>query len=583
MKMIAIALILMSLTGCKGASSSSKNSSDGGDSNADYNAEYAVVDTGQIACYDDIAEINCPTTDETFYGQDAQYSGNQPDYSDNGDGTVTDNVTGLTWTQSPDLDGDGDIDVDDKLTFAEAQTYADTTLNAQNYGGYSDWRLPSMKELYSLMDFRGTDPIPTSTDTSQLTPFIDTDYFDFGYGDTANGERIIDAQFWSSNTYVGTVFGNQTATFGLNLADGRIKGYPSGTDGPITKLNYVYFVRGNTDYGINDFTAGGDGTVTDNATGLMWSEDDSGVGMNWEDALAWVQQKNDENYLGHSDWRLPNAKELQSIVDYERSPDTTGSAAIDPIFSATQITNEAGEPDYPFYWSGTSHLRFDGTAETAVYVAFGRGLGSLDSVNVIDVHGAGCQRSDPKNGDPNDYPRWGFGPQGDVQRVFNYVRLVRDEESVTATSGVFDGYMLMAPLGSFTTYLIDTDESVDHTWTSSYRPGNSAYLLDDGLLLRTGNVTNGNRFVSTGGVGGIVEKLDWDSNMTWSYSLASDDENWGSNLRLTLVEEYQRSNVDLTLNFTWSARWEVLHCCPGPENRSIVLTSGHIQLSSAYC
>jgi hypothetical protein len=147
--------------------------------------------------------------------------------------------------------------------------------------------------------------------------------------------------------------------------------------------------------------------------------------MNWEDALAWVQQKNAENYLSHDDWRLPNAKELQSLIDYSRSPDATGSAAIDPVFDATQITNLAGESDYPFYWSGTTFLRFDGSAANAVYVAFGRGMGTMDGVNAIDVHGAGCQRSDPKDGDPEDYPSMGHGPQGDVQRVFNHVRLVR--------------------------------------------------------------------------------------------------------------------------------------------------------------
>ena len=50
------------------------------------------------------------------------------------------------------------------------------------------------------------------------------------------------------------------------------------------------------------------------------------------------------------------------------------------------------------------------------------GLDRIDDVNIVDVHGAGCQRSDPKDGDPADYPSWGHGPQGDLQRVFNHVR-----------------------------------------------------------------------------------------------------------------------------------------------------------------
>jgi hypothetical protein len=383
---------------------------------------YPLVDTSQTACYSDQNAISCPQAGAAYYGQDALYAGNQASYSLSADGlTVYDNVTGLTWMQSPDLNGDGTINVNDKLTFADAQTYADAVLNPQNYGGYNDWRLPTIKELYSLMDFRGTDP--SGPDTSGLIPFIDTNYFDFGYGDEAAGERVIDAQFWSSNAYLGTVFGNQTCTFGLNLADGRIKCYPSGTSGPSAKLNYVYFVRGNTAYGVNNFTDNRDGTVTDNATGLMWSQDDSGTGMNWADALAWVQQKNAENYLGYSDWRLPNAKEMQSLVDYSRAPDATNSAAIDPVFNITQITNEAGQVDYPWFWTGTTHLKSNGSGFAGVYISFGRALGYMYNT-WLDVHGAGAQRSDPKSGDPADYPT-GHGPQGDAIRIYNYVRLVR--------------------------------------------------------------------------------------------------------------------------------------------------------------
>ncbi|MDX1740726.1 MAG: hypothetical protein R3178_05500, partial [Rhodothermales bacterium] len=59
-----------------------------------------------------------------------------------------------------------------------------------------------------------------------------------------------------------------------------------------------------------------------------------------------------------------------------------------------------------------------------VYVAFGRSLGYMHG-SWVDVHGAGSQRSDPKVGDPTDYPT-GHGPQGDAIRIYNYVRLVRD-------------------------------------------------------------------------------------------------------------------------------------------------------------
>lgn len=44
---------------------------------------------------------------------------------------------------------------------------------------------------------------------------------------------------------------------------------------------------------------------------------------------------------------------------------------------------------------------------------------------IMDVHGAGCQRSDPKSGNPEDYPQY-LGPQGDIRYVYNFVRCVRN-------------------------------------------------------------------------------------------------------------------------------------------------------------
>jgi hypothetical protein len=370
---------------------------------------YVIVDTGQESCYDNRNEIACREPGEPFSGQDAQHQGNQPAYRDNGDGTVTDLNTGLMWQQDP----------GEKITYTQAVSGAANL----NLAGYDDWRLPTIKELYSLIIFSGTDPHPEST--VPATPFIDTDYFDFEYGDVGAGERIIDAQYWSGTEYLGTTMNGNATVFGVNFADGRIKGYPRdiGPGGRPAK-HFVLYVRGNQAYGINDFVDNGDGTITDTATGLMWSRSDSGEGMDWEDALAWVQQKNEDNYLGYNDWRLPNAKELQSILDYARSPQETHSAAIVPAFEISSIIDERGEKDYPFFWTGTTHVNQAGEGATAVYFAFGEAPGYWMN-SWTDVHGAGAQRSDPKSGSPGDYPT-GRGPQGDAIRIFNYVRCVRD-------------------------------------------------------------------------------------------------------------------------------------------------------------
>jgi len=394
---------------------------------------YKIVDTGQEKFYNNSEVITTPSSGESFFGQDAQFTGNTPSYTNNNDGTITDNVTDLMWTKTPDLNGDGVIDINDKLSYSNALESASTL----SFAGYSDWRLPSIKEQYSLIMFYGLDPSGYSGSVDALVPFMNTDYFDFGYGDETNGERIIDAQFASSTKYVSTTMNGDDTMFGVNLADGRIKGYPTGPMPGQTedKGFYVLYVRGNTGYGINDFTNNGDNTITDNATNLMWTQNDNAEGLNWEDALTWVSEKNIANYLGYSNWRLPNVKELQSIVDYSRSPATTNTAAIDPLFNYTTIIDEGGNENYPFYWSSTTHENMT-NGGNAAYLCFGEALGWMemppnsDSYTLLDVHGAGSQRSDPKTGSADDFP-FGHGPQGDVIRINNYVRLVRDITSPT--------------------------------------------------------------------------------------------------------------------------------------------------------
>ncbi len=416
--------ILISFTGCEETAGNKLEPEE----NLPNITGFPIVGTNQNTFFDNSTSVEAPLQGEAFYGQNANYQGHTPQYVDNGDGTVTDMVTGLMWQNSFDHNGDGSINYDDKLSYDEILEVPGTV----NTGSHTDWRLPTIKEMYSLIMFSGRDIAVEGTSTLGLIPFINTAYFEFAYGDTEAGERLIDMQCATTNEYVSMEV--ERTMFGVNFADGRIKGYGLQMMGQEKAFNYL-LVRGNSSYGINDYNDNGDGTITDRATGLMWIKEDNGEGISWQAALSYAENM---EYAGFSDWRLPDAKELQSIVDYSRSPASTASAAIDPLFSCSQITNEVGEMDYPWYWSSTTHARQTGMeGGSAAYVSFGRCLGNMPappapdqmatdatSTNWIDVHGAGAQRSDPKTGDPADYAE-GRGPQGDAIRIYNHVRLVR--------------------------------------------------------------------------------------------------------------------------------------------------------------
>jgi len=369
---------------------------------------YVIVDTGQDRCFSNDREIAYPQAGAAFDGQDAQYQGHAPAYKDNGDGTVTDVNTGLMWVKTPDLRN--------KSTFAQAVAGAKTCRLA----GYADWRLPTIKELYSLIDFRGY----SAHTVAQSKPYIDTNFFAFAWGDELKGQRLIDAQYWSASEYLGKTMQGNPTVFGVNFADGRIKGYPKVSPRG-EMVEFVRYVRGNSKYGVNEFVDNGDGTVTDRATGLMWQKSDSGKGMNWASALAYAECL---GLAGHSDWRLPNAKELQSIVDYTRAPDATDTTrrgpAISPVFSVA--TPES------WYWTGTTHLE-NHSCGFAVYLCFGQAMGTMNGMK-MNVHGAGAQRSDPKAGNRADWLS-GNGPQGDEIRILNYVRCVRGGGVVRRASG----------------------------------------------------------------------------------------------------------------------------------------------------
>ncbi|MCH2023827.1 MAG: aryl-sulfate sulfotransferase [Saprospiraceae bacterium] len=103
-----------------------------------------------------------------------------------------------------------------------------------------------------------------------------------------------------------------------------------------------------------------------------------------------------------------------------------------------------------------------------------------------------------------------------------YCNLLLAQQTIglfTNTPDSYNGYTLFAPTTNTTTYLIDNCGEKVHSWNSTFRPALSAYILDDGNLLRTGKLNNST--FTAGGSGGLIEMIDWNGNIIWSYTISS--------------------------------------------------------------
>jgi uncharacterized repeat protein (TIGR02543 family) len=307
-----------------------------------------IPDTGQTACYDDAGNIMdpCPASGTAFYGQDYLYQPQHPrSYTKLGGGGVElpddarhvdeggpwimtrDNVTGLIWEVKQNADNIRDYENpndadnfyswydpahpnpgtpgDGSDTFDTKQHFIDL-LNAANFGGFSDWRLPAMKELKSLVD------------AGAFNPAITAEWFP---NKTAS-------RYWSSTTDASNTDDAWDVYFYDGTAGGFNKSYSC----------FVRAVRGGQSGLYDDsiisgrMVDNGDGTVTDTAAGLMWEQVHAPATFTWQEALAYAEGT---ETAGYDDWRLPNQNELQTLVDF---------TSFDPAI-----------PGAGWYWSSTTY------------------------------------------------------------------------------------------------------------------------------------------------------------------------------------------------------------------------------------
>jgi quinol monooxygenase YgiN len=284
-----------------------------------------VLRTGQSKCWGaDGASVNCRDT-----GQDGAVQAGIPwpteRFTDNGDGTVTDNRSGLIWLQ----DANFFKEVTREQALQNARELCDGTAGLKDDSNPGDWRLPNVNELQSLLDLSNTEgpAVPAKHPFKHLRA---VNYW------TASSVALAPALGWYTAMAVGPpVFDlkmnfmhmlpvkgesarvaktGQTKCWDVTGKEIACQG--SGMDGDLQKGVAWPDPR---------FTNHRNGTVTDHLTGLIWLHNADAFGtLSWQDALDACNSLADDGsfpWLRDSskagDWRLPNVHELRSLVDYD--------------------------------------------------------------------------------------------------------------------------------------------------------------------------------------------------------------------------------------------------------------------------
>ncbi|TGL77679.1 DUF1566 domain-containing protein [Leptospira yasudae] len=277
-----------------------------------------IPDTGQTLCYDTTTNISCGNG--TYPRQDADFLDTPSNRSYIGptahsvytnDYTTLDSVRGLVWRTCADglsgpTCGSGTATA---TTYANAPTYC-AALNAQNsgagYAGITTWRMPSIFELERFANIESNTAVDSSAfpGNPSVNFISDTPYS--GSPSTTGWHIQINAGFYDQLNY-------GISPYGVRCVSGTSLSTPS-------------------------YTNNGDGTVTDNRTGLFWQGGAGSGGTNtWQGALSYCSSLS----LAGKSWRLPNINELLSIVDY---------SGVSPAINATYFPGTASQ----YYWSSST-------------------------------------------------------------------------------------------------------------------------------------------------------------------------------------------------------------------------------------
>jgi hypothetical protein len=242
---------------------------------------------------------------------------NPESYTNNGDGTVTDDVTKLMWMESPSTVTNGDV-------FGNV----DNDCAELSLAGYCDWRLPTYVELMSIVDL------------SRQSPAIDPAF-----------KNTTPVAFWSSTPVAGA-----TQYWIVYFSDGH------SVPGNVSGVHHGRCVRGGsaTDGGPPPGRyVIGNGTVQDTATGLVWEQASASTSSSWSSAAGICTGLG----LDTSNWRLPTLRELITIVDVAQS-----SPTVDSVFTA----------ESKLYWSSSSEV---GSTTSAWAANFATGTASTNDTS----------------------------------------------------------------------------------------------------------------------------------------------------------------------------------------------------------